>query len=64
MLVLCRKAGQSIMIGDNVKLTIIEIHGSKVRLGIEAPAQVPVHRQEIYDLIQDQKTLSAVSIDS
>ena len=48
MLVLSRKRGEAVMIGDNVKIMIVEIRGDKVRLGIEAPKEIPVHRQEIY----------------
>jgi carbon storage regulator len=52
MLVLSRKRDESIMIGNDVVITIIEIKGDKVRLGIEAPKAVPVHRQEVYEAIQ------------
>jgi len=51
MLVLSRKRDQQIVVGDNVVITIVEIRGDKVRLGIEAPAHVPVHRSEVYDAI-------------
>jgi carbon storage regulator len=54
MLVLSRHRDQSIMIGDNVIITIIEIRGDKVRVGIEAPKEVSVHRREIYDAIKRQ----------
>ena len=52
MLVLSRHRDESIMIGDDVVVTIVDIRGDKVRLGIEAPQSVPVHRQEVYDAIQ------------
>lgn len=52
MLVLSRHRDESIMIGDDIVVTIVDIRGDKVRLGIEAPAQVPVHRQEVYEAIQ------------
>jgi carbon storage regulator len=52
MLVLSRQRDESIIIGDNVIITVIDIRGDKVRLGIEAPKEVPVHRQEVYDAIQ------------
>lgn len=51
MLVLSRKKGESIVIGDDIVLTIVEVRGDKIRLGIEAPREVPVHRKEIRDAI-------------
>ena len=53
MLVLTRKLGESIAIGDDIKVSIIEIKGKQVRLGIEAPQQTAVHREEIYQKIQE-----------
>ena len=52
MLVLSRQRDESIMIGDNVVVTIVDIRGDKVRLGIQAPEEIPVHRQEVYEAIQ------------
>jgi carbon storage regulator len=52
MLVLSRHRDESIMIGDNVVVTIVDIRGDKVRLGIDAPNEIPVHRQEVYEAIQ------------
>jgi len=52
MLVLSRKKNEAIKIGDDITLVIVEIRGDKVRLGIEAPKNVPVHRQEVYDAIR------------
>jgi carbon storage regulator len=52
MLVLSRQRDESIMIGDNIVVTIVDIRGDKVRLGITAPTEIPVHRQEIYEAIQ------------
>ena len=49
MLVLSRKHDEKIVIGENIVITVVEIRGDKVRLGIEAPVTVPVHRQEVYD---------------
>lgn len=54
MLVLSRRKNESIIINDNVVLTVIEIRGDKVRLGIAAPQDVSVHRQEVYEAIQAQ----------
>ncbi|MGD9724191.1 MAG: carbon storage regulator CsrA [Pirellulales bacterium] len=52
MLVLSRQRDESIIIGDNIVVTIVDIRGDKVRLGINAPSEIPVHRQEIYEAIQ------------
>ena len=52
MLVLSRQRDESIMIGDNVVVTIVDIRGDKVRLGIDAPSEIPVHRREVYEAIQ------------
>lgn len=52
MLVLSRKKDESIVIGENIIITIVDVRGDKVRLGIDAPASVPVHRQEIYDALK------------
>ena len=57
MLVLSRQRDESIIIGDNIVITIVDIRGDKVRLGIEAPKEVPVHRQEVYDAIQRENNL-------
>ena len=52
MLVLSRQRDESIIIGDNIVITIVDIRGDKVRLGIQAPKEIPVHRQEVYDAIK------------
>lgn len=52
MLVLSRKRDEKIVIGDRIVITVVEVRGDKVRLGIEAPSDVPVHRQEVYDAIR------------
>lgn len=54
MLVLAREYEEQIMIGDEIVITVLGIRGDKVRLGIEAPTDMPVHRKEVYDLIQHQ----------
>ena len=56
MLVLSRQRDESIMIGDDVEIIIVDVRGDKVRLGITAPKEIPVHRREIYDAIQREKT--------
>jgi carbon storage regulator len=53
MLVLSRKKYESIVIRDDIVVTVVEIHGDKVRLGIEAPKEVTVHRREIYEKIKE-----------
>lgn len=58
MLVLSRQRDQSIIIGDNIKITVVDIRGDKIRLGIEAPAEIPVHREEVYKAIQQEKQLA------
>ena len=55
MLVLSRQRDESIIIGDNIVITVVDIRGDKVRLGINAPTEIPVHRQEVYEAIQREK---------
>ena len=54
MLLLTRKLGENIRIGDDVKITIVEVKGNHVKLGIDAPPNVKVHREEIYERIQEE----------
>ena len=61
MLVLSRQRDESIMIGDDVEIIIVDVRGDKVRLGITAPKDIPVHRREIYDAIKREKDLNAQS---
>lgn len=56
MLVLSRKKDEMITIGDDVTVKVVQIRGDKVRIGITAPVHIPVHRQEVYDVIQAEKT--------
>ena len=55
MLVLSRQKDESIIIGDDIKITIVDVRGDKVRLGINAPRSISVHREEIYEAIQREK---------
>jgi carbon storage regulator len=55
MLVLSRQKDESIMIGDDVEITIVDVRGDKVRLGITAPKEIPVHRREVYEAIKREK---------
>jgi carbon storage regulator len=59
MLVLSRQRDESIMIGDNVQITVVDIRGDKVRLGIIAPTEISVHRKEVYDAIQRENRNAA-----
>ena len=52
MLVLSRKKNESIVINDDITIVVVEIRGDKVRLGVEAPKEIPVHRQEVYEAIR------------
>lgn len=61
MLVLTRAKGQKIMIGQDIVLTVVEVNGDQVRLGIEAPSDVSVYREEIYQSIKEQNELAAMS---
>ncbi|HEX8854895.1 MAG TPA: carbon storage regulator CsrA [Thermoleophilaceae bacterium] len=63
MLVLTRKANQSIMIGDDIEVSVLAIMGEKVRIGIEAPRSVPVFRKEVYLEIQQEKAAGAEHAD-
>jgi carbon storage regulator len=56
MLVLSRQKDESIMIGDEVEITIVDVRGNKVRLGITAPKTIAVHRREVYEAIQREKS--------
>ncbi len=62
MLILTRKLGESITIGDDIKVTVLGIYGRQVRIGIEAPLRVVVHREEIYVKIQNENQKAARTI--
>ena len=59
MLVLSRQRDETIMIGDNIEMTVVDIKADKVRIGIKAPSSVPVHRKEVYDAIRRENENSA-----
>ena len=59
MLVLSRQKDQTIMIGDNIEITVVDIRGDKIRLGITAPSEIPVHRKEVYEAIQNENREAA-----
>ncbi len=60
MLVLSRQRDESIIIGDNIVITIVDVRGDKVKLGIEAPREISVHRQEVYEAIQRENRQAAL----
>jgi len=61
MLVLTRKLGESIAIDDHIKIVVVQIKGKQVRLGIKAPKETKIHREEVYEAIQQQNTEAAQS---
>jgi len=61
MLVLSRKRNESIVIDDHIVITVVEVKGDKVRLGIEAPREVPIHRSEVHAAIQNEQAAAAQS---
>ena len=63
MLILTRRVGESLMIGDDVNVTVLGIRGNQVRIGVNAPKEIPVHREEIYDRIKREKSGDAPADD-
>ena len=61
MLVLTRKAGESIVIGSQIRITVLEMQGRQIRLGIEAPTEIPVHRGEVYERIRKENEEAATA---
>lgn len=59
MLILTRRLGETLTIGDDISITVLDVRGAQVRLGIDAPPEIPVHREEIYQKIQREKAESA-----
>ncbi len=64
MLVLSRKKNESIVISNNITIVVVEIRGDKVRLGIDAPKETPVHRREVFDAVRRQQQEEEASADS
>ena len=64
MLILTRRVGESVIIGDDITLTVLGVRGHQVRLGVDAPKDVSVHREEIYQRIQKEKEDDVPSTDS
>ena len=59
MLILTRKVGESVLIGDNISITVLSVRGNQVKLGVQAPKEVSVHREEIYQRIKQTQDESA-----
>ena len=64
MLILTRRVGETLMIGDDVTITVLGVKGNQVRIGVNAPKEVAVHREEIYQRIQNEKTGDDIDSDS
>jgi carbon storage regulator len=64
MLILTRRAGETVMIGSDITITVLGVKGNQVRIGINAPKDVAVHREEIYDRIQSEKNAGGGESDS
>ena len=64
MLILTRRVGETLMIGDDVTITVLGVKGNQVRIGVNAPKEVAVHREEIYQRIQKEKTGDDIDCDS
>jgi carbon storage regulator len=65
MLILTRKPGESVYIGDDIKVTLMEIKGNQVRVGVEAPSSVRIYREEIYlQILEENKSAAALSADA
>jgi len=63
MLVLSRKKNESIVINNDITIVVVEIRGDKVRLGVEAPKEVPVHRREVYEAIKRNEAESRTAVE-
>ena len=63
MLVLTRRPGESIVVGDNIVVTVIEIKGGQVRIGIDAPREVDVYREEIYEQVRQENLTAIANVD-
>nr|WP_314493231.1 carbon storage regulator CsrA [uncultured Pseudomonas sp.] len=62
MLILTRKAGETIVINDNIRVTVLQVNGGQVRIGVEAPAEIAVHRSEVHERIKAQAEAAADAV--
>jgi carbon storage regulator len=60
MLILSRRIGETLMIGDNVTVTVLAVKGAQVRIGVDAPKDLPIHRQEVYERIKAYKAAAGM----
>ena len=60
MLILTRRINESLKLGNDISVTVLGVKGNQIRIGVEAPKETPVHREEIYQRIQDERALKAV----
>lgn len=58
MLVLSRKEGETVVVGGNIEVTVLEVRGGRVRLGFRSPAEVPIHRKEVHERVMAEETVS------
>ena len=64
MLVLSRRKGEAVVIGDGIKVTVIDVRGDQIRLGIDAPRSIAVHREEVYEQVLAENAAAASSADA
>lgn len=64
MLILTRRSGESLYLGDNIKVTVLSVQGKQIKLGLEVPEDMTVYREEVYKRVQEQNRLAIESMDS
>jgi carbon storage regulator len=61
MLILTRRIGETVMIGDNVTVTVMDVHGNQVRVGVNAPKDIEAHREEVYERVQAERASARIA---